>query len=199
MDNRSRENFLIHVLNLGFNKAATSFSKLINRPVKIVNSQSILVRHDDDFSCISEEHGDLYVLITQVIGDISGKSFLIFSQEESNEIFKALNTSVSNETLNEAFLLEIDNIISASVIAELSNTLKLEVYGDVPQLTKIHARDLQDFLSGETTKEEPASMIFSNTTFHFGEKEKIHPQFIWKISSRIFDLITGENVTIKTL
>ena len=195
MDIRSRENFLIHVMNAGFEKAATSFSKLINLPVKITNTQSILIRHDDNFSCISEEQGDLHVLVTHIIGDIVGKSFLFFSQEESQEIFKALNSSISNQSLKEAFLMEIDNIISASVISEISNTFNLEIYGDVPHLNKIHSCDLQEFLAKEISKEDPSSMIFSNTTFLFDRKERIHPQFVWKLSSKIFDLIPDQQLT----
>jgi chemotaxis protein CheY-P-specific phosphatase CheC len=195
MDLRSRENFLLHVLNSGFEKAASSFSRFINQNVKIINPQSILVRHDDDFSYISEEHGDLYVLVTQIIGDVSGKSFLIISQEESHEIFCALNNSMSNEALREAFLLEIDNIISASVIGEISNTLNLEIYGDVPRLSKIHSKDLQNFIGSEIAHDDPSSMIFSNTTFRFEKKDKVHPQFVWKLSNKVFEMIPATKIS----
>lgn len=189
MDMRDRENFLIHVMNSGFERAAVSFSQLVRKPVKITSSQSILVRHDSELSCISEEEGDLSILMTQIIGDISGKSFLIFNQEESNEIFRSLNFGSQNKELNEAFLLEIDNIISASVISDLSNSLGIEVYGDVPQLIKIHSRDLQSFMQSEISKDEPSAMIFTNTTFSFQSHDKVHPQFIWKLSSKVFDMI----------
>lgn len=195
MDKQSRENFLIHVMNNGFDRAAASFSQLTKRPVKIVNTQSILVRHDDNFSYISAEKGELYVLVTQVIGGFSGKSFLIFNFDESEEIFRTLNSSHSNQLLNEAFLLEIDNIMSASVIAELADSLGLEIYGDVPHLLKIHSRDLQTFMAKEVHREDPSSMIFCNTTFHLDVKEKFHPQFIWKLSSKVFDLIPRENIS----
>jgi Chemotaxis protein CheC, inhibitor of MCP methylation len=189
MDNRSRENFLIHVMNTGFERAAASFSRLIGRPVKITSSQSILVRHDHELSCISEEEGDLIILVTQIIGDISGKSFLIFNHEESSEIFRTLNFGGGNKELHEAFLLEIDNIISASVIAVLSNSLGIEVYGDVPHLIKIHSRDLQTYMQSEITKDDPSTMIFTNTTFYFQSHERVNPQFIWKLNSKIFDMI----------
>lgn len=192
---RNRESYLIHVMNTGFDKAASSFSKLVHREVKIINAQSIVIRNEDDFSCISEEQGDLYVLITNIVGDITGKSFLIFSEEESDEIFRLLKTAVDNISLQEAFLMEIDNIISASVIAEISNHLGIHVYGDVPRLSKIHARDLQEFLIGKTTTKEPSSMILTNTTFVFDQKEKVHPQFIWKICSKIFDMISEQKIT----
>jgi len=189
MNIRYRENFLIRVMNEGFAKAASSFSKLINCAVKISNTQSVLVRHDSDFSYISQEQGDLYVLTTQIIGDISGKSFLILSQEESQEIFKAIKSKSSNPELNEAFLLEIDNIISASVISEVSNMIGMEIYGDVPHLIKIHSQELQNYLSKEISNDDPSSIIFCNTIFQFDSREKVHPQFVWKLSSRIFDLI----------
>ncbi len=190
MNTRDRDNLLIRIMNSGFDKAAASFSKFINRDVKIVNSQSLLVRHDN-FSYSSDEQGDVYVLITQIIGEISGKSFLIFSQEESQEIFHTLNTSVSNDALKEAFLMEIDNIISASVISEISNKLEIEIYGDVPQLLKLNSKDLQKYMTGEINSDGASSIIFSNTTFRFDQKDKIHPQFIWKLSSKVFELISS--------
>jgi chemotaxis protein CheY-P-specific phosphatase CheC len=196
MDNQKRESFLIQVMNEGLKRAAASFSKLINKNVKISNSQSILVRHDDDFSYISEEQGDLHILITHIIGEISGKSFLIFNQDESTEIFKAIGSNGKDDQLNEALLLEVDNILSASVISELSNSLDLEIYGDVPQLVKIHSQNLQQFMDGEVNKNDPSSIIFSNTTFQFEKKERIHPQFIWKMSTKIFELIPIEKISI---
>jgi chemotaxis protein CheY-P-specific phosphatase CheC len=191
MDNKSRENFIIHIMNNGFTRAAHSFSSLIGKPVRITSSPSVLIRHDSDFVCFSEEKGDLIVLTTQIIGSITGKSFLIFSEEESREIFKSLN---GNDHLKEAFLMEIDNIISASVISELSNGLAIEVYGDVPQLIRMHSRQLQDFIAGEIKKEDPSSMILSNTTFHFEKGDRVHPQFIWKLSSKVFDIIPQEKL-----
>ncbi|MGC4021110.1 MAG: hypothetical protein QM734_03780 [Cyclobacteriaceae bacterium] len=192
MDNKSRENYVIHIMNSGFTRAAHSFSNMVGRPVRITNSASVLIRHDHDFACFSEEKGDLVVLTTQIIGSISGKSFLIFSDEESKEIFKSLKSN--NQGLQEAFLMEIDNIISASVIAELSNALDIEVYGDVPHLNRVHSRDLQDFMNREVKKDEPSSMIVSNTTFHFEKGDRVHPQFIWKLSSKVFDIIPQERV-----
>lgn len=192
MNIKSRENFIIHIMNNGFVRAAHSFSSLVGKPIRITNSPSVLIRHDSDFVCFSEEKGDLIVLTTQIIGSITGKSFLIFSEEESQEIFKSLKHG--NDHLKEAFLMEIDNIISASVISELSNGLGIEVYGDVPQLSKMHSRNLQDFIGGEIKKEDPSSMILSNTTFHVDKGDRVHPQFIWKLSSKVFDIIPEEKL-----
>lgn len=189
MDTQSREKFLIHAMNSGFERAAASFSKLINKTVRITNSHYIIAHDGTDLSCISEEAGDLYILVTQIIGDIPGKSFLVFNQEESKEIFATLNMSSKNHELNEAFLLEIDNIISASVISNLSNALNIEIYGDVPKLLKVHSSEFQKVMLEEAKHEEPSAIIFANTTFSFQTHERIHPQFIWKLSAKIFDKV----------
>jgi len=194
MDSRSQENFLIHTMNNGFDKAAASFSQLISCPVKISSTQSILLHDKNDFSYMAEETGDLYILITQVIGTISGKSFLILNQEESEEIFRAIATSISNQLLREAFLLEIDNIISASVIAQLSNKFSIEIYGDVPRLHKVSAKKIQDFLSQEMISSDTSNVIFSNITFQFDQKEKVRPQFIWMLSDRIYSYLPANPI-----
>lgn len=186
---RSREEKLVKIMSAGFERAARSFSNLINRKVKVTRCSSVMMQPSKGSQAFAEETGQLYVLVTQIIGDVSGKSFLIFSQDESEEVFKAMNLRKSNEALNEAFLLEIDNIISASVIAELSESLCIEVYGDVPELFRVAASDLKRFVATETGDDNHANVIFCNTTFQFDERESIHPQFVWNLGHRIFDAI----------
>jgi len=186
MNMHNRESLLNQVLNSGFAKSADSFSRLINRGIKITNSKSSLIRNNDTPN-LSEAKGDLHVMITRIIGDVTGKSFLICNEEEYKEILGTLNMSVEGDELNSAFLVEIDNIVSAPVIAELSTMLNLEVYGDVPQMSKVHSSEINSFILGEVIKDDPCSII-THATFQFDNK-KIHPQFIWKLSSKILDLI----------
>lgn len=188
MSNHEQEKFIVDVLNRGYHKAANSFSKLVGKQVQITNAQSLIVRNQKDCSFISEEKGELFVYITQLIGDLSGKSFLIFNEEERDDIFRELSKD-GRANLTEAFLYEIDNIVSASVISEISNAFNIEVYGDVPHLVKIQANALQKYICGDTGEADPSSIIFSNTTFHLGHHERVHPQFIWKFRKRIFEMI----------
>ena len=189
MDTRSREERLVQIMSAGFERAARSFSGLVNKKVKVTKCNSVMIQGADSKNAFAEESGHLYVLVTQIIGDVSGKSFLIFNQDESEEIFKAMNLRRTNEALNEAFLLEIDNIISASVIAELADALTLEVYGDVPALVRLSAQDLRAYVTREVGDGSQSSIIFCNTSFQFDERDSIHPQFIWSLSNRIFEAI----------
>jgi len=177
------------IMGAGFERAARSFSTLINKNVRVTKCNSVRIRPGASWSAFAEESGHLYVLVTQIIGDVSGKSFLIFNDDESQEIFKAVNLRRSNDALNEAFLMEIDNIISASVIAEMANALSLEIYGDVPALVRMPAGELRSFVSKELGNDSSSSVIFCNTSFKFDECDTIHPQFVWSLSNRIFDAI----------
>lgn len=183
----SRERFIANVMNAGLERAAESFSKLVGGNVRVTDTSCVVLPVQGDLSGVDEESGDLIVLTTQVIGRISGKSFLVFSEREMEEIFRTLGSK--NRVLEEAFLLEIDNIISASVIADLSNALGIEVYGDVPQLVHIHAHALRGFIRTEVAREDSSHMFCSKSTFHFDQSKDVHPQFIWKINSKVFDVI----------
>jgi len=187
---KQQETFVVHMLNKGFENAAHSFSKMINRKVRICTSQSVVIHHQSDFSYVSEDHDEVYVLITQLMGDFSGKSYLIISHEEAEEIFKSMSAQQAfDEKLRDALLLEIDNILSASVISSISNEMNSVVYGDVPKLRKMHSNDLHDFLNEGHDSHEAYSIVYSVATFKFDNRDKIHPQFIWKLSSKVFDLI----------
>lgn len=188
---KTSEEHLIQVLNAGFEKAADSFARLINRAISVVPSKSVLFHPFENHSTLSGKKGDLYVLTTPIIGDVKGKSFLIFNKDESEEIFKSLQ-SPKDEAIRDAFLLEIDNIISAAVIAELSRSFGLEIFGDVPQLIKTNSKDLFSMLMEEAKKDPSSSAVFSNTSFLFSNKESIHPQYAWILSKKIFDKISDE-------
>lgn len=196
MSNKNRENFTVQIMNEGFSRASNSFSKFLGKSVKITNSTAALLRQLD-FSALSHEKDDVYVLITHIIGDLSGKSYLIFKEDESNHM-SMIAGHVSSQSvtpqMKEGLLIEIDNIISASVIAELSNALQVEIYGDVPVIKKLKASELKDFINNDALSGDATNAVLTSTTFQFNVHEGIHPQFIWKLSSKVFDLIPTEKL-----
>lgn len=200
-NSKNRESFILHVMNGGFTRAAQAFSKLVGKAVKVSNAPVTHLRHND-FSHIPEAKGDLYVLITQVIGDFSGKSYLVFNEDECQNLCVLTNhvtaASRTPEEMRGDLLTEVDNILSASVIAELSEALQAEIYGDVPVLKKIRANTLKQFIASDSHHADGgADILVANTVFHFNANEQIHPQFIWKISEKAYDLIPSERLAVK--
>lgn len=196
---KSRENFLLHVMNNGFLRAANSFSKFIGKNSRVSHIQPTSIRFNE-LSYPTDGKGNLYVLTTQVIGELFGKSYLIFNEEEAQNLTMLVghtsSTHTTEQQMKEALLIEIDNIISASVIAELSEALQIEVYGDVPVLKKIPAPSLNDFVVKDGNQDMNNALII-DTTFQFNVDKSILPRFAWKISGKVLDMIPSERLAVK--
>ncbi len=178
------------IMNKGFNKAANSFSQMINRPISLAQSSTVIIQSIEEFSYTSEDEGNLMVLTTGMIGELRGKSLLILSEQEQKEICHAVSPNQPLTTqFQQALLLEIDNIVSASVISQIANDFNVQVYGDVPALKFIDAGDIHAHLCASLENENSDSLILCNTTFLIGNQKHIHPQFIWKIGPEVFDLM----------
>jgi chemotaxis protein CheY-P-specific phosphatase CheC len=192
--NRNRENFILQVMNKGFDRAAQAFSKFIDVPVRKTQTRFVMIRQDEPFTFLYDASNDIRLLTTQIIGEFAGKSYLIFDREECEEVFRAVSKSKTglSESLKDPLLLEIDNIISASVIAELANALNAEIYGDVPAIHTLSASRLQELIRNDIEHTQTSSVIFTQTTFTFGDHQHISPQFVWKLSSQVFDLVPAE-------
>jgi chemotaxis protein CheY-P-specific phosphatase CheC len=187
-----KQDFMMKVMNQGFQRAADAFGRLIGEQVSLTESSLVVIPMETALAEVSEEGGKIIVLTTQVIGAISGMSFLIFNEKELEAVFK--NIKWNTDELRDAFLLEIDNIISASVISDISNALSIEVYGDVPNLERVQSIDLRPFMKAQVAFDDTDQLIFTKTTFHFRNAEDVHPQFIWKINSKAFDIISEEKI-----
>ncbi len=186
----NQEDFVSKLMKNGFERAADSFSRMINNKVIGSNSKTKVISNKKDEDHLPKESGEVYVLTTSMIGQLSGKSYLILNLEECHEIYRSIfQNKKLDEAMLEAILLELDNIVSAAVISELVDVLQMEVFGDVPALKKIDAAKLKDYLATDYRKDEPTSMIVSTTTFVIGDRNKINPQFIWKLSPKIFEMI----------
>jgi chemotaxis protein CheY-P-specific phosphatase CheC len=178
------------VMNKGFRRAANSFSQMINRPISIPNSGTVIIQGVRDFIYTPQDEGKVMVLTTGMIGEMRGKSFLILSEDEQKEICQAVSPSQTlSVEYQQALLLEIDNIVSASVISQLANDFNLQIYGDVPMLKLMESDDIKKYLCEGMENENSYSIILCKTTFLIGSQKHIHPQFIWKIGPEFFDLI----------
>jgi chemotaxis protein CheY-P-specific phosphatase CheC len=185
-----QEHFVKEVMQTGLARAANAFSKIIGHPVQVMHLQSILIDSREDIQLLYEEKGKLKVFVTQIIGEIFGRSYLIFSEPEADELIGLVKKkSVAfNEAFQDAFMLEVDNILSASVIAELSNALDTEVYGDVPAMKMIRGSELVDFLRNDIA-DENNFFILSKNTFEIPGNNNFKARFIWRISAKILESV----------
>jgi hypothetical protein len=46
------------------------------------------------------------------------------------------------------------------------------------------------------SSDDPTSIIFCKTTFQFDNNESIRPQFIWKLGSKVFEVIPVDQTLV---
>lgn len=84
----------------------------------------------DDFT-VSQWH----TIHSQITGDFIGEAFLIIHPEDETKICDILlpKSMVGQMEMREAILLELANILTASMVTKYSNMLKIKLYGGVPK------------------------------------------------------------------
>ncbi|MGL4597662.1 MAG: hypothetical protein ACRCYO_09045 [Bacteroidia bacterium] len=145
---------------------------------------------NDDFAKILKQNA--HILVTEIVGDLKGICCLIFSEEEVNMLHqKALPASVTSNPammaeMGDAILLEVDNIIAASVITQFANVLQKKIHGDVPRLYKYNSSEMPDFASSKIFKEY---YVINFHTHFISASLDFSPQFIWFFDQSFTDSI----------
>ena len=138
-------------------------------------------------------------MITKVIGELNGVCCLIFSEEEADQL---RNTALPPEVLNspemmaemsDGIMLEVDNIISASVITQFSNLLKVKIYGGVPALRKVDSTELEKYLQEEINNE---MYLVSFKTKFKSSHVSFAPEFIWLFDNTFVESIKNYSATL---
>lgn len=178
------------IINIGIAKAADSFSFFIQEKV-IIRLMELKTKFENNFP-FSRKYPTArnFLLATEIKGELTGKAYLLFDELEAEKIVSAnlpdsiKNDPIARESMTEAFLLEIDNIITASVITQFSNIFQKKIYGDVPSLKILPGNEINQFLSENHTKN--LNVIYFNSRF-ITEKIEINPEFIWLMDDMFFE------------
>lgn len=179
------------IINVGLGKAADSFSfftfdKVIIRGLdfKFKNLEKI-----NDISNKSEIE-TLYVLSTEILGELKGVCYLILSENEVNKLHEVcLPTSIRNnpealKEMGDAVLLEMDNIIVASVVTQFSNFFNYKMYGDVPKLSKTIYKGFEQIVSSANRCSN--YFLYFKTEF-LSSGLQLNPEFIWLLDEKYYE------------
>lgn len=178
------------IINIGIAKAADSLSFFIKGKVWI---QLLDIKMNSaNYSPLSRKYPTAknYLLTTVIKGEAKGIAYLLFNESEAEKIGDAnLPDSIKNDPVEkakmmEAFLLEIDNIITGSVITQFSNILQCNIYGDVPSLKILAGHEINQYLSEKHS--DDLNSIYFNVRF-ITENMDLTPEFIWLLDDKIFN------------
>ena len=125
------------LVSIALANAADAFSKMASERV-LVQQFELTIGSPDARTVLPDGlQGSLHVLTTEVKGNLEGKSYLIFNQSDTKricQVFAPKQPAYTGEglgELEEALLLELDNILSGTVITQLSNCLDTFIYDGV--------------------------------------------------------------------
>lgn len=172
------------VINIALSKSADSLSFFVKGKVLIGPVEFDVLEMINPVSfrkqLTEEKH---YVLSTELKGELEGECFLVFSATEVEQLLKIMMPDILEKEeafrkeVEQGFLLELDNIVSASVITQISNILKYEFYGDVPKMDILNPEQVYDFVY---SKHADKYVLCFKTRF-MTKNISLNPSFIWVI------------------
>lgn len=173
------------LISQGYIRAASSFSTLVKQNIVINNELVFSYKEWGIMKEAIEVDSNSTIILTEIIGDISGQSYLIFTEEEKSGIcqrcLQAFGINGNSHLHDEVIIKEVDNILSAAVITEFSNFLNIKIFGDVPKLV---TKD--EFYHGI---KEDEIFLLSNAQLMFEDQEEFNPKFLWRLNSQFIDLV----------
>ena len=152
MDVKTYSTALRELAKESLNKAAESFGFMIRQKLEVKDITLSDNGKGEDFFSVSSETP--YLLTTEVIGDMNGKSYLLFSHENAEQVFKICTGVGVNESSMgiDLILKEIDNIVSAASISVLADKLKNRIYGDVPHFFEFSKKEVEKMINSDFEK-----------------------------------------------
>lgn len=155
--------------------AAKSFGKMLKDKVLLQNLTLNLSLND---SLQSANLGEkvYHVLKTDILGQMKAVSFLIFSDTNAIKTYRELlpKSLVGNPEMRQAMLLEIDNILAASVVTKYADILNRKINGHVPEIELYSLTQLQQIIPTNTHD----SMDFSFKVTFKAQNKSIEAEFV---------------------
>jgi chemotaxis protein CheY-P-specific phosphatase CheC len=179
------------IFTVGLNKAAEALSFFVKEKVFVINTHVSQKTSPGSEIFDSKKVGqELVVLETAVKGALKGQCYLIFSKREAEALTEVAVPSIKDKPaevrieFQDAFLRELDNIVSAAVILQLSNFFTYDMHGDVPHSYAMNQAALPDFLC-EKTDEQQFSMHFKSE--FRTENIVLEPEFVWSMDHKYLE------------
>ncbi|MGD1889839.1 MAG: hypothetical protein ACFB15_04455 [Cyclobacteriaceae bacterium] len=175
-----------HLIEIGYNNAASSFSSLVKQPVTI-EALCFEIAETSTKVPITYQDGNMTLVTTDIMGEAGGRSYLLLSESECSALQGVCAPSISDEeqrkVMQEAIVKEIDNILSAAVLTEFSNALDLHVFGGVPHLFILPRQEMKGKIEEDFAAADDGYCLTANTRFLLEENTQLQPQFFWRLTT----------------
>lgn len=183
-----------NLIEKGLLRATDAFSNTIGEKVML---DQLLISGKKPGIKAGEQNGlsQHYLLATEIIGDFRGTSYFLLSDKAAFEFLKNSISQHKSIAHREEFVIEylkeIDNIISAAVITDLSDKTQAQMYGDIPQLSVINSDEFKKMIpekiSGDVKLQ--GESIWAHARLSLSDQRDHLAHFMWH-----FDSLTFSNI-----
>lgn len=155
---------LTELVNLGVSSAATNLSELVREEVILSVPRAVVVTREQALANLREHEAKRLVAIHQDFdGDIRGRALLIFPEERSMELIRALvgpDLSLDDIIeLEQEALAETGNVLLNGCLSTMANCLQRNLRISLPEV--IHGEG-PDFFPSNSAAHETVLFIYIN-------------------------------------
>lgn len=189
---KKEEEVAKEIISAGLVKAAESLTFFMNETITLKDFEEDKLIEQPPLELGKKEEASILLLTTKVIGDLKGVCCLIFSEEEADHLRQAalppeiLESPEMMAEMSDGIMLEVDNIISASVITQFSNLLKVKIHGGVPDLKRVNYKEMESIIQEDINNE--LYLISFKTSFE-SAKVAFNPEFVWLFDNAFIESI----------
>lgn len=162
---------LREIANIGAGHAATALSQLTNRRVMIDVPRVQVSSLEDAVSVVGGEGGVVAAVLMQILGDITGRSLMIFERACALRLVDTLLNRPSGTTsdfaeLERSTLKETANILTGAYLGGLADMLGMILIPSIPNLAvDVPAAILSP--ANLNLHRDPGTVIVLDTRFRF--------------------------------
>jgi chemotaxis protein CheC len=161
---------LREVANIGSGHAATSLSQLVRARVMVRVPKVITGHLEEVVTKIAEPNEIVVSVLLYFLGDLSGRTLLIYPHEHAQQLMSILMPAVQDqrEEVRESLIKEVSNILSCSYMNALGELLGVLILPSVPGMIVDMAGAVLSSVMLEFGSEK--DFVFCvETEFDFGE------------------------------
>jgi len=182
---------LYKLIEKGYQSACYSFSMILGKNVSL-DIDNLVVCFGQSKLKLPEARSTRgqYIMTTNVVGELAGRSFLVLNEEEAQEVFlSTMPLSKLDDGIKKELLREIDNILSAAVITQLSNYLGIKIYGDVPKIEFVQGQEVDNHIFYSGVENTKSIFLIAHSSFIINDRCHLRPCFIWQLDESIINLV----------
>ncbi|PSR54348.1 hypothetical protein AHMF7605_12905 [Adhaeribacter arboris] len=127
--NELEKDVLREIINISLARAADSFANFSKKAVLLAVPEIKIIEPRVLPDVIDEFEDEYQIIRAEIEGELSGKTFLLFSEEQTEKLAEAClnNTSKIDIQSKEALLITVSQIITRAIVDELHHLLQLQL------------------------------------------------------------------------